>query len=82
MPNDEPAVPPAPQSPTSRIWLKELPYVWGVLITLHFSAWALHEFYEATDDRLLENFLCLLTGVVLYLERLGATRTIKRFNSA
>jgi hypothetical protein len=61
MPNDEPAVPPAPQSPTSRIWLKELPYV-GVLILTLFGV-AYTSFTKRPTTGYWE-FLVPVTGVV------------------
>ncbi|MGA8974570.1 MAG: hypothetical protein WB496_15545 [Pseudolabrys sp.] len=34
MPNNEPTVPPEPQLPTTRIWLRELPYAGVLVLTL------------------------------------------------
>ncbi|MGA7679618.1 MAG: hypothetical protein WCA54_05505 [Pseudolabrys sp.] len=61
MPNDEPAVPPAPQSPTSRIWLKELPYVGVLILTLVGVAYT--SFTKRPTTGYWE-FLVPVTGVV------------------
>ena len=61
MPNDEPAVPPAPQSPTSRIWLKELPYVGVLILTLLGVAYT--SFTKRPTTGYWE-FLVPVTGVV------------------
>jgi hypothetical protein len=61
MPNDEPAVPPAPQLPTSRIWLKELPYVGVLILTLLGVAYT--SFTKRPTTGYWE-FLVPVTGVV------------------
>jgi hypothetical protein len=61
MPNDEPAVPPAPQLPTSRIWLKELPYVGVLILTLLGVAYT--SFTKQPTTGYWE-FLVPVTGVV------------------
>ena len=61
MPNDEPAVPPAPQLPTSRIWLKELPYAGVLILTLLGVAYT--SFTKRPTTGYWE-FLVPVTGVV------------------
>ena len=68
MPNDEPAVPPAPQLPTSQDLAQGIAICWRT--NPYTSRRGLHEFYEATDDRLL-GISCACDWGRLYLERLA-----------
>jgi hypothetical protein len=61
MPNDEPAVPPEPQRPTTRIWLKELPYASVLVLTLLGVAYT--SFTKRPTTGYWE-FLVPVTGVV------------------
>ena len=61
MPNDEPAVSPAPQLPSSRVWLRELPYAGVLILTLLGVAYT--SFTKRPTTGYWE-FLVPVTGVV------------------